>query len=132
MIINLSQEQFQALTEGRKTHLRKPVRPGEYTMPDFSAVMTQTGLIKWQVGHEYAVRSSEDDSQTAFIRITSIWREQLQEITGFAARDEGVCPLYEWQYIKAFAEMWDTLYPRKGTRWADNPLVWVLTFEAVR
>jgi len=33
---------------------------------------------------------------------------------------------------EAYAELWDSINTRPGTRWADNPFVWVITFEVVR
>jgi hypothetical protein len=32
----------------------------------------------------------------------------------------------------AFIELWDRINTHKGTRWTENPNVWVLTFELVK
>ena len=33
---------------------------------------------------------------------------------------------------EAYRDLWDTINTRKGTRWDNNPDVWVLTFEVVQ
>ena len=86
------------------------------------------------------------------IRITEIRREKLMNISEDDASDEGViCPECggsgwmlgpasdpwsgpsehpcDCNLVKEYAKVWDRINKRKGTRWADNPLVWALTFE---
>lgn len=71
------------------------------------------------------------------VRLTAIHREPLHAITDEDAAAEGCEPLYveDTEVITArdeYRELWDRINTRKGTRWADNPDVWVLTFEVVR
>lgn len=76
------------------------------------------------------------------IRLTSIRRESLPMLTVEDAVAEGYP--YSWPSLPAsllpkippdpltwYRQLWDTINTRKGTRWQDNPDVWVLTFELV-
>ena len=76
------------------------------------------------------------------IRITAIRREPLQAITPADARREGAPetsgqPEYhafgEQSYVRWFAAIWDDLNGKRkgGARWADNPEVFVISFERV-
>ena len=74
------------------------------------------------------------------IVITAIRREPLQSITPEDVRAEGVwCDvdyepldigfspdLHNWDVYRA---LWNDINTRKGTRWEDNPDVWVIEFE---
>lgn len=117
--------------------------------------------IKWQVGRTYAVvpkrglpavwwrpdgvfndwvvRSDYPDrewpnrtlAENGFsemrIRITAIRREPLQAITEEDAKAEGV------ESVEAYRDLWESINGKtKGARWADNPDVWVLSFELVK
>ena len=62
----------------------------------------------------------------ARIKLLAIRQEPLQDITHADALAEGVGSVEEYR------ELWDSINNRKGLRWDDNPLVWVLTFEAVK
>jgi hypothetical protein len=74
------------------------------------------------------------------IRITDIRREPLQDISEADAKAEGVqAELMTWfsttaiySYVAPYAQLWDSINKRKGTRWQDNPEVWVLTFEVIK
>lgn len=77
------------------------------------------------------------------IRLTAIWRERVTEISEEDARAEGYP--FEWpadltktyEVMPApprvwYAKLWDRINTRKGTRWADSPDVWALSFEVVK
>jgi hypothetical protein len=63
--------------------------------------------------------------QPARIRITAIGRERLQDITEADAKAEGV------ESVEAYKALWQSINTKKGTRWEDNPEVWVLSFKVV-
>lgn len=67
----------------------------------------------------------------ARIRITEIRRERLWEISLADIKAEGIrswspdgmLQRLEWRAL------WDSINAKKGDRWSENPLTWVLTFE---
>jgi hypothetical protein len=74
------------------------------------------------------------------IEITALWREHVQDMTLADCEAEGIAsytfargvlsetpPDPRWKYI----ELWDSINTRKGTRWSDNPEVWVIEFKVV-
>lgn len=82
-----------------------------------------------------------NDQKPLRIVITDIRQERLQDISKDDVVAEGVGaytfaagilsenpPDPRWKFI----ELWDSINTRAGQRWADNPLVWALTFEVVR
>jgi hypothetical protein len=75
------------------------------------------------------------------IRLLSIRRERVQDISEEDARAEGVhtsSVLLDYLsnpvdlYVPTYARLWDCINTRKGTRWADSPWVWALSFEVVK
>jgi hypothetical protein len=95
----------------------------------------------------------------ARIRLLEIRQERLQDIDDIGALMEGIegwkgeledmpigyyydhfgwwgsldydayCDAQEYSIISAYANLWDSIHTRKGERWDDNPLCWVLRFE---
>jgi hypothetical protein len=100
--------------------------------------------VKWQVGRTYAVQPGRGKKAVGRIRLTGIRQERVQDITEDDARAEG-CHIdadvtgepfggYDVAVVWArtvYAHLWDAIHNKCGERWADNPLVWVLTFELV-
>lgn len=68
---------------------------------------------------------ASDGYQPLKVRITAKRREPLQDITEADAIAEGVASVAE------YAALWDSINKKKGTRFADNPMVTVYTFELV-
>jgi len=58
-------------------------------------------------------------------RVVSIDRESLCHISSGAALREGTSGL------EAFRALWDSINTKRGTRWQDNPAVWVVRFAVV-
>jgi hypothetical protein len=76
------------------------------------------------------------------VRITAIRRERLREITPDDALREGAPEMsgqpifYTYgvqSYVRWFAALWDDLNGKRkgGARWADDPEVFVISFERV-
>ncbi len=123
-----------------------------------TAVLTASGRPKWVVGSDYAVQpgrgrpivwwcntpegfwwetnlpdigefdnwSVRADWRPLRIRLLDIRHDWLKDITDDEARAEGVASVAD------YAALWDAINTRAGQRWADNPLVWALTFEVAR
>jgi len=113
-----------------------------------------TGRVKWAVGRDYAVQPGRGESSIMRIRITAIRLERLQEISEADAKAEGMTRSERLKFdaqqgIKSkmivkgggghflptlsaqdcFRLLWSEIHTRVGTRWEDNPQVWVLEFE---
>lgn len=88
------------------------------------------------IGHTYAVQPGRGKPAVARIRITEIRREKLMNISHADAQAEGYDGIYisdalPYADYTNFMDGWNAINKRKGTRWQDNPLVWVISFEAV-
>lgn len=73
------------------------------------------------------------------IYITDIRRQWLQDISEDDVIAEGHALIRwagegpeGWPATAGYAEVWDRINRKPGTRWADNPPVWALTFEVVQ
>jgi len=138
------QHTWKLILEGKKWETRRPVKPGEiafdhdYHFNVIQCVTTNTGRVKWEVGKTYAVQPGRGQKAVARRKLLAIRQERLQEMSLDDCAAEGI-PQYtfargclsktppdpRWKYI----ELWNSINTRKGTRWDENPMVWVLTFE---
>jgi hypothetical protein len=112
------------ILRGEKTQTRRVVKAGETLSYDENTIW-QNVRIKWQVGSTYALQPGRGKSAVGRIRLTSIEYALLQDMGTSEAIAEG------YSSIAEYARVWDSINTRKGTRWADNPAVWVFTFEVV-
>jgi len=111
--------------------------------------------LKWAVGRTYAIvpKRGQPGLKTHRIRITAIRQERVQEISEADAIAEGCSCIvcggrgYDDDGYGSHAAcgacadksgcredyrlLWDSINTRKGVRWEDNPLVWVIEFECV-
>lgn len=117
---------------------------------DTICVVWRKGKIKWQVSRTYAVQPGRGQPAVGRIRLTGIRAEHVTDISEEDALAEG-CEPGPWEETTirpgvathalvfkvrkparvVFAELWDTIHTKPGTRWDDNPAVWVLEFELV-
>ena len=153
-------ELCQAILDGRKTQTRRLVKSGEacrdgitisrhwisrFTfMPPPGEKLLKWDYIrpKWQVGRTYAIQPGRGKKAVGRLLLTGIRKEHLQEIScgGYMYRSdiqqEG-CPFVNdpgqmgLDEVEWFIELWDSINAKKGTRWDDNPEVWVLEFENI-
>jgi hypothetical protein len=131
---------------GQKTQNRRLVHDGEYATfdeanPDrfiLKVISTaDAGVPKplYEVGKTYSVQPGLAKKTVGNIRLTAIRRERLQDLTEadalqelpLTSLEEGVSDA-QWA-LKTFMGMWNIMNSEPGTRWEDNPEVWVLEFE---
>ena len=130
---------------GEKTQTRRLKRENEYLthgsfgQPDCVSRRSETTLDtrKWVVGRTYAVQPGRGKKAVGRIKLLVIREESLQDISGADAIAEGWPRDREFfprmnTAIKAliwFRNRWNSINKKPGTRWGDNPAVWVLTFR---
>ena len=107
------------------------------------SVIGASNRPKWTVYRTYAVQPGRGQKAIARIRITGIRREALQAISIGDACAEGLgrdidpkifphlAGVNGWSPTVEYMNLWDSIHTKPGTRWADNPDVWVLCFELV-
>lgn len=125
-------KQVQEIKDRRKTQTRRVVKNGEWAMSEtqmgiriLDAVCSADGRIKHMVGRSYAIVPKRGAASVGRIVINRIDQERLQDITEADARAEGVGSVAEYQTL------WETINKTPGTRWDDNPLVWVYSFSYI-
>ena len=128
---------------GTKTNTRRLKKSGDYAIVDpltneIIAVYDRFKRLKWKVGRDYAIQSGRGKKGDGRFRIPKIRGESLQDISEEDARAEGVNKLMtndpDWWNNEAtlsFKRLWNSIHKKSGTRWIDNPEVWVLEIEYV-
>ena len=118
---------------GQKTLTRRVVKDGEaswtrhYPPYPIDCITGVHGRIKWRVGKSYAVQPARGKRAIGRRVLKTIRRERLQDITLADIVNEGVVGDHG-NLAARFAALWDSINTRPGTRWEDNPWVWVLEF----
>lgn len=138
------QHTYQQVLDLFKTQTRRLVKPGEWCKReiinhltlsswdgDIHSVLTKKGHLKWKVGRTYAVQPGRGKKSVGRILITGIRRERLRDISMYDIECEGVVIGRHDETYKRFGELWNSIHTKSGTRWQDNPDVWVLEFELV-
>ena len=69
-----------------------------------------------------------------WLEIIDVRVERVQDITEEGAQAEGaewlpVHPGNSTNYIRSFADLWDSIYAKQGLGWNVNPWVFAITFE---
>ena len=139
---------WQQVLDGTKSQTRRLVKLGCYERQVGWSVIRDTvdkqGLhsVKlWTIGHTYTVQPGRGQKAVGRIRITGIRQERVQDMTIDDMIAEGIAiytvargilsdnpPDKRWKFI----ELWDSIHTKPGTRWNENPPVWVLSFEVVQ
>jgi hypothetical protein len=125
-------KQVSEINEGRKVMTQRVVKPGETAVKGGSlglsivSVLDRHGRTKWRVGQTYAIVPKRGAKGVGHIRLLRIFNFTLHSMSETDAKDEGVRDKAE------YALLWDSINGKtKGSRWEDNPRVWVLKFEFV-
>lgn len=120
-VITVSPGCARSMAAGRKTMLRHVAFDADAPCPlgapgdrvPVSAPGNEPMLVEIVQTRLERLRTISDDDLEAE---GGLWREFHE--TNLEPRD-------------AFGRWWDSLHPRAGTRWDDDPLVWVVTFRTV-
>jgi hypothetical protein len=131
------QYSYEKVLDGTKSQTRRIVKPGEsplylYSQADVPEgadgkilIVKSAGRTKWQLGLAYAAQPGRTKKAVGHIVIKSIRQERLQDVSGEDVRAEG------FRTREEFHETWNKVHTKRGRRWEDSPLVWVLEFELV-
>ena len=127
----------EAILRGKKTQTRRLKKPTHSVVLHdnriiavYSKITRQSNRLLWRVENTYAVQPGRGKKAIGRLHLLSIRHERLQDITEDDAAAEGISRR-PGPYILDFAHLWDSINTRVGTRWQDNPVVFVLTFELV-
>ncbi len=129
---------WEAVLAGKKTQTHRLTQPedvGVQAADGSFAEVRRGGRVHYAVGREYAVQPGRRARQVGRIKLWRIERQHVQDITLQQAIEEGVWSeerSAQGDYRAAFAAMWNQIHSKAGTRWEDNPAVWVLHFELVQ
>ncbi|MFN8454021.1 MAG: hypothetical protein U0401_04990 [Anaerolineae bacterium] len=143
----LFQHTWRFVVSGQKTQTRRLAQEGDQAVyednnpnrPISQVIRTaDAGVPKllYQVGKTYSVQPGIAKKTVGQIRLTAIRRERLQDLSEADALQEMPGASAQppdagagQQARQAFQELWATMYKTPGSRWEDNPEVWVLEFE---
>lgn len=133
------QHTWQQVLAATKTQTRRIIKPEHQWFPagwePLPGVYAPRGIYHrpvYQISNTYAVQPGRGKKQIARIQITGIRREALQDITEDDAIAEGLKPADVPTSRARFSGLWHRIHTAPGTRWEDNPDVWVLEFEVCR
>lgn len=142
----LFQHTWQSVISGQKTQTRRLAQGGDQAVfedNDPSRPITQVvrtadaGVPKvlYQVGKTYSVQPGIAQKTVGQIRLTAIRQERLHDLSENDALQEMPVTSPQpnmsagQQAKQAFQETWNLMYKTPGSRWEDNPAVWVLEFQ---
>jgi hypothetical protein len=144
------QHTWQKVLSGEKTQTRRIVKPGQYQRRDFDlpgapivqVAHTKNGVVGtgtpvvYNVGSTYAVQPARTAKAIARIRILSIRREDVRDISADDAFREG------YGGIVDFLRVWTSMHDKSAVEFpnlrylydrpAEHYQAWVLTFELVK
>ncbi len=143
----LFQHTWQYVANGQKKQTRRPALASDIAVYDESSPdrpitkvirTADAGVPKtlYEVGQTHAVQPGIGKKTVGHIRLTAIRRAHLQDLSeGDVLQEMPESPpqpgLTEAQAaLQRFIELWGQMYPSPGSRWEDNPEVWVLHFES--
>ncbi len=145
----LFQYTWRAVVSGQKTQTRRLAQAGDQAVyedddpnrPISRVIRTADAgapKVLYQIGKTYSVQPGIAKKTVGQIRLTAIRRERLHDLSEADALQE--MPVTSpppdisagQQARQSFQETWNLMYKTSGSRWEDNPEVWVLEFEPAR
>jgi hypothetical protein len=144
------QATWEAVLNGTKTETRRICKPGEWLSESKLGAPKAVYIgplpherLKWMVGYDYAVQPARGQKAVGHIRLLDIRQERLQDIDEAGAKAEGCDVTYYPEFGAGYVtqgnvhqtakqnyrNLWNSIHTRKGERWDDNPLCWVIRFE---
>ena len=105
---------------------------------DENSIIPYQYCIENEIGIEDVIwkpssQMKKEDSRIT-LEIENIRVERVQEITWEDAREEGIQPKgigSDYEDIKAFEKLWNSINESCGYGWNENPWVWVVEFKRV-
>ena len=133
-------EVVRAILAGRQTQDRRPKQPG-WQVGD--RLYVRETWHPWPQTPGYVYRATWEGetfksgwkpsihmpkaAARVWLKVKTVRVERLQDISNDDVHAEGFAP---WgDKYAGFAELWDSLYSKRGYGWDVNPLVWVTEFE---
>jgi hypothetical protein len=110
-------ELAQKILEGKKTQTRRLVKSDK---------------PRYKVGHIYAFSDGRGKKTLGYIWIVFIDKQYIQDIYWKDCIAEGINGRRPRDIVRKFALLWDSIHKKKGTRFEDNPLVFVYDFRLER
>lgn len=149
-------KQWCDVANGNKTQTRRVRKDGEFSaeggsQTTIATVRDSSNRLKWQVGRDYAVQSERTGKGLFKIKLTEIRLEPLRDISHADIGAEGIKVVWpvllqtaylmtgaknenelkEILFRAEFSGFWNHINDKPGSRWDDNPFVWVLTFKSL-
>lgn len=116
--------QHQQVKDGTKTQTRRVKKEGEELIDDVGIV--KNGRMHHRIiTRLYPIIPKRGLKNVGHFQIVYIHEERLQEISEAEAHAEGVASVAEYE------QLWRSINTRKGTRWEDNPVVFVYSIRGV-
>jgi len=127
-------EHVDKIFKGTKIQTRRLWQEGDEGITPHGRVL-RNGRIKYAMGRKYSVQPGRGKKGVGYIVLTHIRLERIQDISYKDCVAEGIEP-HQGSEVEAatrfkFGMLWNAINREKGTRWTDNPFVWVLTFRPV-
>jgi len=129
---------WEAVLAGTKTQTQRLVQPADVGVQaedgSYTAVM-RGGRTQYAVGKDYAIQPGRRAKQIGRIQLLRIERQPVQSITREQVIAEGYLSAdapSDVDHQAVFSQNWNEIHTQSGTRWEDNPDVWILTFKLLQ
>lgn len=134
--------QWQQVLGRSKWQTRRLKKEGDYAVySDYErsivhSVSDRNHRLRWQVGYTYAIQppspTGRGGKAVGRFLLKGIRKERVQDISEEDAIAEGMFKELHLMALKSvtrYMMLWDSIHKKAGTRWEDDPEVWVLEME---